>query len=355
MILRELLQESINRILREQITPAVLQSAEAGEWNLLLHGVLNDGGFTRALATEDFGGVGASWSDVFPIVQACGRYALPLPVPETLVATWLLDRSGIQIPEGSLTIAEADAGTTLSRAGNEWRLQGKLSGVAWGRAVDFVVTSVAFDGVERIVLLNRKTTTVTPDQNIAREARDTLTLANIKVDAVAPLPDGVCVDPIRLYGALMRAGQLAGAMERIVEHCVQYCNDRIQFGKPIGKFQAIQQQLAVLASQAAAVTVGAEYAFAMAAQGQPEFATVCAKQRASETAGTAAAIAHAVHGAIGFTYEHSLHYLTRRLWSWRSEFGTHAYWAERLGREMCKGSAADVWARITAQHIQYTE
>ena len=54
--------------------------------------------------------------------------------------------------------------------------------------------------------------------------------------------------------------------------------------------------------------------------------------RVGEAAGTGAAIAHQVHGAMGFTYEHTLHHATRRLWAWREEFGNETYWAMRLGR-----------------------
>ncbi len=349
---RALFEDSIHRILGDQVTPAVLRNAEAGEWQAQLFGVLDQAGFARAMASEEFGGVGASWSDVFPIVFACGRHALPLALPESLAACWMLDNSGMQIPDGTLGIAQASSGTALSRQGGGWRLQGTLSGTPWGRAVDFVLTHVRHDGVDRLVLLNREAAIVIPDQNIAREARDRLEFNNAEVYALVPMPDAFPFDPIQTYGALVRSAQIAGAMDRIVNLCVQYANDRIQFGKPIGKFQAIQQQLAVLAADAASVTTAAEFAFAMAAQGEPAFATACAKIRAGEAAGKAAAIAHAVHGAIGFTYEHTLHYLTRRLWSWRSEFGTHAYWADKLGREVCAAGGAQVWPLITRTQIK---
>lgn len=349
--MREMLQESIDRILADQVTPTLLQAGETGQWQSSLFKLLDDGGFTRALAPEADGGVGADWSDVFPIVFASGRHALPLPVPESLAACWILSQCAIQSPPGSLVLAEAQAGASLSRAGGDWRFSGHLAQVAWGRRIEHCVTCVTHEATPRIVLLARADALVRTDANTAREPRDRLSFTEAPVIASALWPEDSQTDPVRLYGALVRSAQLAGAMEAVVALCVRYANDRVQFGIPIGKFQAIQQQLAVLASQSASVTAAAEYAFAMAAQGRPGFATACAKQRASEIAGNAAAIAHAVHGAIGFTYEHSLHFLTRRLWAWRSEFGTHAHWAEHIGRLICRGGGAGVWATLTAESV----
>ena len=72
-----------------------------------------------------------------------------------------------------------------------------------------------------------------------------------------------------------------------------------------------------------------------------------AKIRVGEAAGNGAAIAHQVHGAMGFTYEHSLHQATRRLWSWREEFGNEAHWADRLGHMVAARGADALWPFVT--------
>ena len=64
-----------------------------------------------------------------------------------------------------------------------------------------------------------------------------------------------------------------------------------------------------------------------------------------------AAIAHQVHGAIGFTHEHSLHFATRRLWAWREEFGADAWWAERLGQAAIAAGAAGFWPALTQRAL----
>ena len=166
-----------------------------------------------------------------------------------------------------------------------------------------------------------------------------------------PLPNAVLADSVRGAGALLRAAQMAGAMEAALDLATTYANDRVQFGRPIGKFQAVQQQLALLAEEAAAALVAVESAaICLAEQRQSaEFAVGAAKVRAGEAAGTVAEIAHQVHGAIGFTEEHSLHYLTRRLWSWRDEFGDKSYWAAFLGRRIAAAGGAGLWPLITAR------
>jgi len=153
---------------------------------------------------------------------------------------------------------------------------------------------------------------------------------------------------LRAMGAVMRSAQMAGALQRILEASVQYAIERVQFGRPIGRFQAVQQNLAVLAGQAAAATAAAEAAIEAAANNLDSIAVAAAKIRAGEAAGIGAAIAHQVHGAIGFTQEHRLHYSTRRLWSWRDEFGNEAYWARQLGGKVAAAGADCLWQNLSA-------
>jgi acyl-CoA dehydrogenase len=142
---------------------------------------------------------------------------------------------------------------------------------------------------------------------------------------------------------------IAGALERVLMQTVEYARTRVQFGKPIASFQAIQQQLAVLAGHTAAAGIAAEAAIAdLEAPERLWRSAAAAKIRCGEAAGAAASIAHQVHGAIGITKEHSLHFATRRLWSWRAEFGSESFWAERLGRAACAAGAEPYWPAITA-------
>jgi acyl-CoA dehydrogenase len=128
----------------------------------------------------------------------------------------------------------------------------------------------------------------------------------------------------------------------------EYANERVQFGRPIGKFQAIQQSLAVLAGEVSCAQSAALAACEAAGAAPRLFDVAVAKITAGQAAGVAANIAHQVHGAIGFTYEHSLHYATRRLWSWRAEFGAESVWAEQLGRQAIASGGREFWSALTA-------
>jgi acyl-CoA dehydrogenase len=205
------------------------------------------------------------------------------------------------------------------------------------------------DGAPIVALVRQGAAQVTRDRNLALEPRDTLVFDAAPVVAAAPGGPRVGADAVIVYGAMVRAAQMAGALESLLEQSVRYATERKQFGRLIGSFQAIQHNLAILAGHVAAAGSAAEYAFRAADRGEPSFETAVAKVRAGEAAGIGAGIAHQAHGAIGFTYEHSLHFSTRRLWSWRAEFGSESRWAQRLGRQVAARGADRLWSELTAR------
>ena len=184
-------------------------------------------------------------------------------------------------------------------------------------------------------------------QNMAAEPRDDLQFEDASVLAQAPLPDGTPVDVLLQGGALLRSAQTAGALQALLEMTTRYATERVQFGKPIGNFQAIQHQIAVLAEHTAMASVAAEAACAESADALATLPIAAAKVCCAEAATVAAGIAHAVHGAIGFTHEHVLHLTTRRLWAWRSEYGSLTHWSQRIGESVCAGGAAAFWPTLT--------
>jgi len=152
-------------------------------------------------------------------------------------------------------------------------------------------------------------------------------------------------DALEAYavGALLRAAQMAGAMERALELAIEHANTRVQFGRAIGKFQAVQQMLALLASHAAAASAAVDLGCDGLASGDGLAEAAVAKSRAGEAAGFAAEIAHQVIAAMGFTMEHPLHRVTRRLWSWRDECGNEGFWNQRIGAEAI---VRGLWAQV---------
>jgi alkylation response protein AidB-like acyl-CoA dehydrogenase len=156
----------------------------------------------------------------------------------------------------------------------------------------------------------------------------------------------------RRLGALLRAQQMAGALERILEISLDYARNRVQFGRPIARFQAVQQELARLAGECAAAAAAAGAgASALARHGLAHEiaarAAAAAKIRVGQAAGAGAAIAHQVHGAMGFSQEYVLQRYTRQLWSWRDDFGAETEWAQWLGQRVCAAGAEGLWPELT--------
>ena len=349
--LRSLLADTVTRLFGDLVTKELLEAAEQGAWPDKLWRALEEGGLTWPLVPEAAGGAGGTWADAHVVVRAAGRHTAPVPLAETVVASWLLAGAGLAVPAGPLTVAPVDPDDRLSlaRGGGTSTVSGTARRVPWGRAARHVVIVAEVDARPTVALVASGAAQAVADRNLALEPRDTLLFEAAPVVAAAAAAAGVSAETVRLYGALVRAAQMAGALESLLEQSVRYAGERKQFGRPLGSFQAIQQQLAVLAGHVAAAGIAAEHAFRAADRGRAAFEIAVAKVRTGEAAGAAASIAHQVHGAIGFTYEHSLHFATRRLWSWRAEFGGESAWARELGRAAVARGADALWPDLTAR------
>lgn len=349
--LRTILGDVVTRLFTDLATKDLLESAETGAWPDALWQAVEENGLTWPLVPEAKGGAGGSWGDAFVVARAAGRHAVPLPIVETIVGSWLLSASGLDVPSGPLTLAPVhrEDRLRLARAGGGWRLGGTAARVPWGRAAGHAVVVTEADGRTMVALVAGGAGQVKTDQNLAREPRDTVAFDAAPVLAAAPAGRGIPAHAVRLYGALARSAQMAGGLDYLLRQASQYATERRQFGKPIGSFQVIQQNLAVLAGHTAAAGTAAAHAFRAADRGDAAFEIAVAKVRVGEAAGIGASIAHQVHGAIGFTYEHALQFATRRLWSWRAEFGGEGEWAAELGRSVAERGADALWPHLTAR------
>jgi acyl-CoA dehydrogenase len=327
-----ILYDSAMRLFGDLVTPQVLEAAESGSWPDILWQAVEEAGYLDVLAEGAAGMVEAT-----TILHAAGHHAAPIPLAETMLARWLCAAGEIDAPAGALTIAPVEPEDRLEIA--DGAVSGHAGYIPWGRAAAAVVLIA-----DNTLLVGDAT--FVPGTNLAGEPRDHLATVALGGRS-AMLPSTVDGRLVNQYGALFRAAQMAGAMEAALELSTRYANDRIQFGRPIAKFQAIQQQLALLAEESAAALVAVESAAAAVAAERPSAAVAVAKIRAGEAAGKVAEIAHQVHGAIGFTHEHSLHRLTRRLWSWRDEFGTESRWSLELGKEVMAAGADALWPMIS--------
>jgi alkylation response protein AidB-like acyl-CoA dehydrogenase len=275
-----------------------------------------------------------------------------VPLAETALAGWLLASSGLKIPAGPLTIAPVNGETVGARKDGEgWRLSGTLTRVPFARIAGHIVVLAAGPAGDVIACVNAAQCKMTSGRNLASEPRDEVVFDDVVLPAnlVAPTAAGVNHAALRQRGALMRALTMAGALERALELAVRYATERSQFGRKIGQFQAIQQELARFAGEvAAAVAAALSAAGAVERAQNAAFAVATAKIRTAQAAQEGALIAHQVHGAIGVTDEYALHHATLRLWAWREEFGNEAAWSIELGRALCAAGGDRLWPTLTA-------
>lgn len=338
--MRDLFETTIERIFGDLVSPALIHRCAAGVWPSELWNTLEEAEMTSAAVPEVFGGAGATWEDTFTLVRAAGAHAVPAPFADTLLANWLLGRAGLQHAKGPLAIAAHSQLTCV-----DGRASGRLEKVPWGRDLKRIVAYVT-DPARLIVLDTASAAQLERRTNLAGEPRDTVVFDRARAIHVEPLPSGVPPDFL-LCGAMLRSAQMAGALQSLLQMTTGYATERVQFGKPIGHFQVIQQQIAVMAEHSACSLLAAEAAFAESASEIAVLPIMAAKICAGEAASICASTAHAVHGAIGFSDEHSLHLKTRRLWAWRAEYGSQAYWSQRLGRSVCESGSRALWPMLT--------
>lgn len=293
---------------------------------------IEEAGFTGLLVAEDRGGFGGDWGDLFVVARLAGLHALTLPVVEATLAGWLAADAGLAPSDGLETLAPIAQGTPKGE-----RFTGEVQAVAWGREATSLLA--LHDG--HLLRLKVADAKLKQGENPAGEPRDTLVFDAAPFEAAESRRDPFAC------GAFVRASQIAGALDAALALAIGHANERTQFGRPIAKFQTVQQNLAILAEEAAAANSAGQAAARAADAGDATLEFAAAKLRANMAAGTGAAIAHQIHGAIGFTLEYPLHRLTRRVTGWRSEFGGDRHWAERLGR-MAAGFGSDgLWHELT--------
>ena len=346
--LSSIVLEQANRLFAGEVTPQRLAQADRGDWPAAIWAVVEHAGLPLALVPEAQGGVGLAPVDALRLMRRAGYHTVPLPLPETMLAAALWAQASGAAPKGILTLAPGEP-MQIERSGDGWRLRGDASRVPWAaRAAHILVHARDAAGSDYLALVPAGAGELRPARNLAFEPRETLILRNaaLPAEAVQPAPQAF-EDGLLPLGALMRAQQMAGAMERCLDYALRYAMERNQFGRPIGKFQAVQMMLAEAAGHTAAAIAAADLAAEAYGSARLGFAAAVAKARAGEAAGKVAEVCHQVHGAMGFTQEHPLHFATRRLWSWRDEFGHESYWQERIGRMVCAAGGEALWPMLT--------
>lgn len=306
-------------------------------------------GFTSLTVPEELKGAGGDLHDAAVVVRAAAMTATPL-AEAAFLAGPLLTAAGLTLPSGPVTAAAApDAALTGAEDGAP-RLSATLARVPWLASVDHVVVLVR-DGdrdVAAVVSTKAPGFSAASGVNLAGEHRDSAVLNDVPVAAMGTLPTGNWFRRFELLGATARTVQMAGAAAKVLEATVKYVSERVQFGRPLAAFQAIQHQISRLAADVVTVEVAADSAVRALTSGstQDELQVAAAKAEASALARSIAAYSHQAHGAIGFTMEHSLGAYTKRLWSWREEFGNETRWYGIIA-DLAQEHDGAVWPMVT--------
>lgn len=340
---RQMLADTLGRLLADaQVTPRV-EGFDAALWQQVV-----ELGVPDLLVPEAQGGVGGDWDDAGAVLHALGYHAAPLPLGEAMLAAQLAAQAGLERPAGLLLLAPQAQGRIDPHTR---RFTGTLAGVPWGRHAEVILALLPDDAAGACTLLLRRAdaAALASAHNLAGEPRDTL-----RFDAAPVLLQGAARGATLAADrhALVRCAQIAGALESALHRSVEFARTRRQFGRAIGQFQAVQQQLAVFGCEVAAAACAARAACRAvdrAGDQDARFQIAAAKLRCNQAIGVATSIAHQVHGAIGFTREYDLRQSTQRLWSWRTEGGNDRAWSEVLGSAVCARGAANFWSDLTAR------
>ncbi len=300
-----LLEDALASLLAAHSTADAIRHIEAGDTGAALWSAIEESGFADALVAESQGGAGLGLADACALFELCGHHLLPTPLAQTMLARGVLALHDHTAPPGAMVFAVSGTGSgVLLHEGStaHWVLLG--------------------DG-ERLQLLDIR--------DVPRERRAERSL-DVSLRAL-PEPTWTCASTLdmRALQALVLAAQMAGAMNRLLGLSLRFANERSQFGRSIGKFQAIQHQLSVMAEHVAAARTAARMGCETQQVLPDPLHCALAKARTSAAVTTVTGVAHAVHGAIGITEEFDLQLCTRRLHAWRAAAGSESYWHQRIG------------------------
>lgn len=347
----DFINDAAQKLFANEVDKGQIEAVEKGLFPQALWEQVLESGFTQLFCKEADDGIEATWEDAYPIFYHLGYSQVPLPVAETAIARLILSAAGQALDTQRPICIAAKAQAKLSRDGTGL-LQGEIQSVKWAQHAQWCLVALS---AQEIALfdLSARGVQVQAGTDTSNMPSDRVVLKGVQPHAVLSNPFTNLEDAIQTCGACARAVMMVGALEFALDQSVQYAKDRVQFGKPIGKNQAIQQQLALMAGEVA-VACAAAY---MACKDMPnvnrliseqaQFSVAAAKVCTGDAVTNGTSIAHQVHGAIGFTYEHALNFATRRLWAWRGDFGNATEWARLIGKAYAKQPGAMFWHHLT--------
>jgi alkylation response protein AidB-like acyl-CoA dehydrogenase len=346
--------ETAEKIFADLADAQAINHDRKGDWKAPLWKALSEAGLPLSWVPEDCGGSGASLAEGFAVLGAAGRFAIAVPLAETMLAGWLLAQAKIASPAGEMTVAPASPKDRIALKA-DGTLSGRARAVPFATQAGHIAVLAGGNGGHSIALVDAAKVRIEAGLNLANDNSDTVTFDKVEPDVIEPAPKDFDQTALMLLGGVVRSLQIAGSLETMLDISVRYSNERVAFEKKISKFQAVQHNLAKLAGESAAALAAATSAADTIAN-SPSLdndavflEAVAAKIRCSEAAEKGGGIAHQVHGAIGFTIEHILHRYSLRALSWRDDFGSESYWAVELGKRIAARGADELWPLVASR------
>ncbi|MDB5576308.1 MAG: acrC 2 [Bradyrhizobium sp.] len=350
---QSLVAEMTERIMTDLADPRAIIDARGDNWQSSLWETFESNGLSLSWVPEALGGAGVSLAEGFEVASMAGRFALSVPLVETMLAGWLLTQADIVCPAGAMAPAPVLPGDVIV-LNSDGTLTGRARAVPFARQVAHLAVLARDDHGLAVALVATSGCRIGHHENVAGDPRDDVVLDKVLPIHLSRPRASFSTQHLLLMGGVMRSLEIAAALQSALALSVDYAAERIAFGRPIGKFQAVQINLARLAGEVAAAAAAAGSAADAIATTEIWdegllLETTSAKIRCAEAAGEAVAIAHQVHGAIGVTDEHVLHRYTLRALAWRDDFGSESYWAVELGNAIAARGPDALWPLVASR------
>lgn len=322
-----------------------LQHADDAVWR-----ALHDAGFTTLGVPEESGGSGGSLADALEIVSVLSRRGAATPIVEHgVLAAWIAAEAGLSLGDDIATVSTKGEIAVRDDGAGGLILDGRLEAVVWGELARTVVVVIPREPTCHVALVStdHASVTVLPGTDTTGIPVNDIVLTGTPVTRHGCAED-VVRDDVTRRGALAYTTASAAAARAVCDATVRYAGERTQFGRPLAKFQAVQQRLAQLASVTKAVETAAATARASVDADAPSSAVdvAAAATFVFASAREIGAAGHQIHGAIGFTSEHALGRSTTSLWAWRERWESEDHWADQVASHVLD-QGFDLWDVVT--------
>lgn len=369
------LRSSVRDLLSARCSSAAVTALYDGDRTVvapLWRSVATELGLAALLVPEPLGGAGASAREAAVVLEESGRFVAPVPfLTSAVVATAVLTGPAAAEPVHgdaatagvvqelleALAAGERTAALVVPLPTTPWgfaatvtadggALLGTVTSVAGALEADLLLVPVIGPGGVEVHAVEASAATVVPviSLDMTRQLAD-VTFEGALSRVVVPAGSGDAAVRRALHvGAALLASEQLGIAQWCLETTVGYLNQRRQFGRVLGGFQAIKHRLADLYVGVEQARAAARYAAATVAEDDPdrEVAASVAQAYCSDVAVRSAEECVQLHGGIGMTWEHPAHLYLKRAKADQIAFGTASHHRAHLGSLVDLASAGGV-------------